>query len=162
MREGTGRAEGQEVVVAEELGPPAAVTGTAHAGLAARLASQVAEALWLPGGIEAAEQAARVAAALAALKGLAPRDELEGMLGVQMVAVHGAAMECLRRAAGGQADAAGRAAELRQAGRLIALYAKQVEALNRHRGRGSQTVTVEHVQVRGGKTVMRQINQERR
>ncbi len=161
MSEGTERAGRQEVVVAaEELGSPAAVTGTAHAGLAARLAGQVAEALWLPGGLEAAEQAARVGAALAALRGLAPRAELEGMLGVQMVAVHGAAMECLRRAA--QADASGRAAELRQAGRLIALYAKQVEALNRHRGRGSQTVTVEHVQVRGGKTVMRQINQERR
>ena len=33
---------------------------------------------------------------LAALHGIVPRDELEGMLAVQMVGVHSLAMECMR------------------------------------------------------------------
>jgi hypothetical protein len=38
-------------------------------------------------------------AILAALKGIGPQNEIEGMLAVQMVSTHNAAMECLRRAA---------------------------------------------------------------
>lgn len=41
----------------------------------------------------------KAAAALAALVSIAPRSELEGMLGAQLVACHNAAMECFRRAA---------------------------------------------------------------
>ena len=37
-------------------------------------------------------------AILAALKGIGPQNEMEGMLAVQMVSTHNAAMECLRRA----------------------------------------------------------------
>jgi hypothetical protein len=36
---------------------------------------------------------------VAALKGIGPKDTLEGMLAVQMVAVHTLAMECMGRAA---------------------------------------------------------------
>lgn len=51
----------------------------------------------------------------AALRGVGPRDSLEGMLGVQMVAVHTFALELLRRAAlSGQTDLGGRS--VRQSG----------------------------------------------
>src|SRR5438132_1618834 len=36
-------------------------------------------------------------AVLAAIMGMEPRDEIEGMLAAQMVATHNAAMECYRR-----------------------------------------------------------------
>src|SRR4051794_23717872 len=42
--------------------------------------------------------ALRRAAIAAALKDIAPRDPLEGMLAAQLVAVHNAAMDCLRHA----------------------------------------------------------------
>jgi len=35
---------------------------------------------------------------LAALIGIAPKDEIEGMLAAQLIAAHNAAMECYRRA----------------------------------------------------------------
>ena len=37
-------------------------------------------------------------AAVAALVGIGPKDEIEGMLAAQLVAAHNAAMECYRRA----------------------------------------------------------------
>jgi hypothetical protein len=44
------------------------------------------------------QQGKLIAASAAALKGIAPRGELEGMLAAQLVACHNAAMECYRRA----------------------------------------------------------------
>ncbi len=146
---------GALVVAAEAIGAPAEITGSADARLAGRIVSQLAEALWLPAGLSAAEQRERMEAALAALKGLAPRDELEGLLAAQMVATHGAAMDCLRRAMRAEAVAQAREADLRQAGRLLTLYARPVETLDRHRGKGPQRVTVEHVRVeRGGQAIV--------
>ena len=39
---------------------------------------------------------------------------------------------------------------LRHAARLMGLYERQVAALDKHRGRGQQKVTVEHVHVEAG------------
>ncbi|WP_372625084.1 hypothetical protein [Falsiroseomonas sp.] len=146
---------------AEGAGSPAAIVGTADQRLAERLVTQVADALWLPAHLGEAERVERIEAAVAALKGLAPRDEMEGMLATQMVATHGAAMECLRRAMLPDQDLTVREANLRQAGRLLALYAKQVETLNRNRGKGQQKVTVEHVRVEsGGQAIVGTVSRE--
>lgn len=121
--------------------------GVSDPGLAAALAQQLAVTLWIPGGVDAQE---RMDAAIAALKGIAPSGELEGMLAVQMVATHSAAMECLRRAALAEQTFAARDMNLKHATKMLTLYARQMEALDRHRGRGQQKITVEHVTVNAG------------
>jgi hypothetical protein len=90
-----------------------------------------------------------VNAVLAAMHGIAPRDEAEAMLAAQMVATHTAAMTVLRRLKGcetiPQQDSAGSLAT-----KLLRTYAAQLEALARYRGKGQQTVRVEHVHVHSG------------
>jgi hypothetical protein len=103
------------------------------------------------GNVDAEEQATRRAAAVAVMKGLDPKDELEAMMGAQLLAAHAAAMECYRRAMMEQQTTEGRNANLAQANKLSRTYATLVEALNRHRGKGGQQkVTVEHVHVYEG------------
>lgn len=120
------------VVPVEVVCGPREVTGSVDA----RLESQLAGTLWMPPGISDEERARRISAAVAALRGLAPRDELEGMRAAQMVATHCAAMECLARAVQRGRDARGIGWWLRQAGRLLALFAEQVETFDRTRAGG--------------------------
>lgn len=89
-------------------------------------------------------------AALAALHGTGPRDVIEGMLAAQMVSTHNAAMECFRRANLPDQTFEGRRMALEFANKLVRSYAALVEAMNRHRGKGQQKVTVEHVHVHPG------------
>ena len=87
--------------------------------------------------------------ALAALHGIAPRDEAEALLAAQMVAVHSAAMRCLRQLKGSenipQQDSNGSLAV-----KLLRTFTAQMEALQRYRGKGEQKMTVEHVHVHAG------------
>jgi hypothetical protein len=89
-------------------------------------------------------------AAAAALAGIMPKDEIEGMLAAQMVAAHSASMECYRRAMLKEQTFEGRRESLNQANRLSRTYAMQMEALSRHRGKGQQKISVEHVHVHPG------------
>jgi hypothetical protein len=89
-------------------------------------------------------------ATLAALEAIAPTDGIEGMLATQMVATHEAAMECLRRAMISEQSFEGRDVNLKHAQKLLQIYARQMEALDKHRGRGQQKITVEHVTVQAG------------
>jgi hypothetical protein len=59
-------------------------------------------------------------------------------------------MECYRRAMIGEQTFEGRRENLSQANKLSRTYATLLEALNRHRGKGQQKVTVEHVHVHNG------------
>lgn len=125
-----------------------AATGTRSSELQLRLVSQALNVLGtLPKG-EAADGA--IKATLDALAGINPRDELEGMLATQMVSVHDTTMECLRRAAHPDQTFAGRDMNLKHAAKLLQIYARQVEALDKHRGKGQQKITVEHVTVEAG------------
>ena len=72
------------------------------------------------------------------------------MMAAQLVAAHNAAMECYRRAMIGEQTFEGRRENLAQANKLSRTYAALLEALNRHRGKGQQKVTVEHVHVHAG------------
>jgi hypothetical protein len=69
------------------------------------------------------------------------------MLAAQLLASHNAAMECYRRAMIGEQTFEGRRENLSQANKLSRTYAVLLDALNRHRGKGQQKVTVEHVHV---------------
>lgn len=113
------------------------------------LANSVINTLWLKNS-DPAEQSRQMTAAVAALTGIAPRDEIEGMLAGQLVAANAAAMECYRRAMLGEQTFEGRKENLAQANKLSRTYATLVEVLNRHRGKGQQKVTVEHVHVHAG------------
>jgi hypothetical protein len=81
---------------------------------------------------------------------IAPKDELEGMMAAQLLAAHNAAMECYRRAMIGELTFEGRRENLSQANKLSRTYAALLDVLNRHRGKGQQKVTVEHVHVHSG------------
>jgi hypothetical protein len=117
------------------------------------LANQIVNTLWHDTDPE--ERRRQFSAALAVLLGIKPADEIEGMLGAQMVATHSAAMECYRRAMLGEQTFEGRRESLNQANKLVRSYATLVEALNRHRGKGQQRVTVEHVHVhKGGQAIV--------
>jgi hypothetical protein len=59
-------------------------------------------------------------------------------------------MECYRRAMIGEQTFEGRRENLCQANKLSRTYATLLESLNRHRGKGAQKVTVEHVHVHEG------------
>ena len=113
------------------------------------LANQTLQALWLKNS-DAETRDKQVSATLAAMIGMRPKDELEGMMAAQLLAAHNAAMECYRRAMIGEQSFAGRSENLSQANKLSRTYTTLLEALNRHRGKGQQKVTVEHVHVHAG------------
>ena len=116
----------------------------------ARKLNEIAGLLWLPGALEEEEKNARIMRAIDLYESLEPADGAESMLAVQMVGTHTAALDCLRRAAVDGQTFAGRDMALKHAQKLMALYAKQLETLNKHRGKGQQKVTVEHVNVAAG------------
>jgi hypothetical protein len=113
------------------------------------LANQTINTLWVKHSDEQTVDR-QFKAATAALIGIGPRDELEGMLAAQMIAAHSAAMECYRRAMLGEQSFEGRRENLNQANKLSRTYSTLLEALNRHRGKGQQKVRVEHVHVHSG------------
>jgi hypothetical protein len=113
------------------------------------LACQAIAALWT-GHSTPEDQNKQMVATVAALHGIKPRDELEGMMAAQMLAAHNAAMECFRRAMLPEQTVEGRQDNLNAANKLSRTYAVLVETLNKHRGKGQQKVTVEHVHVHSG------------
>ena len=113
------------------------------------LANQTIQSLWLTHSNED-DRDKQFKATAAALIGIAPKDEIEGMLAAQLIAAHNAAMECYRRAMLAEQTFEGRRENLSQANKLSRSCAVLVEALNRHRGKGQQKVTVEHVTVNAG------------
>lgn len=115
----------------------------------ALLARQAAEALWLKNS-DPETKDKQLIATIAALTGIGPKDELEGMLAAQLIAAHNCAMECYRRSMIGEQTLEGRTENLSQANKLSRTFAALIEALNRHRGKGHQKVTVEHVHVYSG------------
>ncbi|MEX2166532.1 MAG: hypothetical protein WD852_05860 [Methyloceanibacter sp.] len=86
---------------------------------------------------------------ISAIKSIDPQDEIETMLSAQMAVVHVASMTFARRLNRvetiPQQDSAERALN-----KLARTFTSQMEALNRHRGKGQQKVTVEHVHVHSG------------
>ena len=113
------------------------------------LANQTVQALWLTNS-DNETRSQQYGAAVAGLVGIGPQDELEGMMAAQLLAAHNAAMECYRRAMIGEQTFDGRRENLNQANKLSRSYAVLLDALNRHRGKGQQKVTVEHVHVHSG------------
>ena len=113
-------------------------TGTGDPHLRKRLIRDMMGCLAVAGDGASRPTGDAVGAALAALEALEPADAVDGMLGVQAVACHAAAMDCLHRAARRDGPAAARDWNLRHAARLMALYGRQIEALDRRRAARSE------------------------
>ena len=123
----------------------AAATGCDDMNAASLLASQIAPCFCDVAPAKATTQA------LALTRGIAPRDALEGMLAMQMVATHNVAMEMLRRMLISEqpADIVNRLSN--QASKLLRVFCEQVDTLNTYRGKTTeQKMTVEHVNVHEG------------
>lgn len=71
------------------------------------LVDQAVRALWMEHSDEKTRDR-QLLATVSALRGIAPRDELEGMMAAQLVAAHNATMECFRRAMIGEQTFEGR------------------------------------------------------
>ncbi|MBL6600308.1 MAG: hypothetical protein ISP41_15590 [Alphaproteobacteria bacterium] len=114
------------------------------------LANQVVNTLWMPEATNSETRNRMIQTVMAAMTGIAPQDETEGMLAAQMVATHNAALECYRRAMIEGQTFEGREQNLRFADRLSKTYAQQLDALKRYRRKADQTVRIERVVVNDG------------
>ncbi len=111
---------------------------------------EIIEFLWFDEDASDEMKHARIVRALELYKSLEPADGAEGMLAMQMVGTHDAALQCLKRAALSSQTFEGRDVNLKHAQKLMTLYTQQLATLNKHRGKGQQKVTVEHVNVEAG------------
>ena len=129
----------------------------------ARKLHEIVELLWLPESLSEEEMSARILRALDLYEDLKPDGSAESMLAAQMVGTHSAALDCLRRAALPDQTYVGRDMALKHAHKLMTLYTQQLAALDKHRGKGQQKVTVEHVHVHpGGQAVVGNVEMGRR
>jgi hypothetical protein len=112
---------------------------------------QLQAAARLPGG---GVSEIAVNSALALIEAVAPKDEIEGALAIQMACTHTAAMAILARM-DGYCRIQSTAICVAAAARLMRAYVAQLEALRRLRHGGSQLVRVEHVHVsEGGQAII--------
>ncbi|WP_191057510.1 hypothetical protein [Geminicoccus harenae] len=126
------------------------ISGVASGTVTSRLVDQVAQALFYGSTPTQELLDWKQWAAVNTMKAMAPQDAIEGQLVAQMVATHDAAMECFRRAALPEQTFEGRQSSLGFANKLLRTYALLTDTLNKHRGKGQQTVRVEHVTVEAG------------
>lgn len=141
--------EGKAIMITTASGVEAA-SGSQSVHFQRELLDQVTASLWLPDWKTNDQKLQAAKAAYEALQEIAPRSELEGMLAAQMIAAHNGAMECLRRAMMERQTFEGRDQNLKHATKLMGLYERQLAALDKHRGKGQQRITVEHVTVEAG------------
>lgn len=95
--------------------------------------TSVLRALWIPAGTPDDVRDGRIGAAMA---GFAPRDEVGGMLAGQAVALHAAAMECLRRAMIPEQPAEIASKLRRDGANLARAAAEMTDAVERRGGKG--------------------------
>jgi hypothetical protein len=101
--------------------------------------------------------------ALTTIYGIAPKDEIEGLLSAQMVCVHILAMQCLKRASRGDKTTGGIDANINSATKLMRTFTAQMEALKLHRGKIGQQMVVGNVNVNeGGQAIVGPVSHDGR
>ena len=109
------------------------------------------QALNVPSCGASKDDSDRLITALGTLMEIGPSGALEGLLAVQMIGVHNAALMFLRNATADGQDIEVRDANVLRAVRLMRLFVEQLEAMARLKGKTrEQKVTVEHVHVYEG------------
>ena len=146
---------GKEMVVARE--DVMLVLGTSSQEFMDGVLRQLANAV--SPGKDADEEAINFA--LAVIAGIEPKDELETMLAMQMVAIHLATMTFTRRLAHVETLDQQHGSE-RALNKLARTFAMQMEALKRYRCGGEQKVVVQHVNVNeGGQAIVGTVDRGR-
>lgn len=135
-----------------------AATGSADMGFASMIQSQIINALFKGKDDNNVDTINSINAVLLSLN---PKDEFEGMLCSRLIVLHDQYMEFMRRTTfNGQTDA-GIDLNINRSTKLMRLYNETLDALNKHRRKGEQKVTVQHINVReGGQAIVNgQLNQ---
>jgi len=90
------------------------------------------------------------------MHGLNPSDETEGILIAQMTGTHNLIMEFMKRAVLSGQTAEGSNDNTNKACRLMSIFLKQIETLEKYRGKSAQQkVLVEHVHIHeGGRAIV--------
>lgn len=134
--------------------PLAEATGARDPEVAERLAQQVISVLSLA-NLDKEEETRRIGSAFSLLKQINPQNELEGLLAAQIIGVHETAMECLQQSRLPAQTPAGRDTNLKHAAKFMGLFTKQLEALDRLRGKGQQKMILERLNVEyGGQAIV--------
>ena len=139
------------VTIAEHapVNPLLAFGGSKNAHFNSALLRETLNTIWTVQGARD-DTGRRRSAAAAALAAFKPKDEIEGMLAAQAVAMHYGAMECFRRAMIPD-QPSDTAARMRKDGVNLARgMTDMLDALDRKRGKGPQVVRVERVVVQDG------------
>jgi len=133
-----------------------AVSGSMHDDFGFWLMKSALGNRWHPKWLSGEEDRQQIAAVIQALRGFAPRDEVEGMMAAQATSAHAASVECYRRAM--LPDQPGEAASQfrKQAANLSRTFLELVAALDKRHGKGApQVFRVERVQVApGGQAIL--------
>jgi len=96
---------------------------------------------------------------MSAISDLEPQDNVEAMLITQMVAIHDMTMDCSARALNHEQTFEGKELNINASTKLSRSFVNLLSALNKHRGKGQQKMTVEHVTVNeGGQAVVGNID----
>jgi len=97
---------------------------------------------------------------LAILADLKPKDGFEGMLISQMITIYDQAMKCFTLAILNKEYPDALIKYQNQGVKLMRVYNQQLEALDKHRRKGNQKMTVEHVHVHeGGQAIVGSVMQ---
>jgi len=87
---------------------------------------------------------------MALLQGIAPKDEIESMLSLQMIGTHNLAMTVMARATNPDQTFKWAQVCMNYSIKLLRTFTAQMEALKKYRSKGEQKMTVEHVHVNEG------------
>lgn len=94
-----------------------------------------------------------------ALVAMNPADEYEGMLCSRLLALHNQYMNFMTRSCQPNQTTEGIDLNINRATKLMRLYNETLDCLNRHRRKGEQKITVQHVNVNsGGQAVIGDVN----
>jgi len=93
-------------------------------------------------------------AAHGALLAMNPQDEYEGMLCCRLLVLHDQYMRFMINSASPNQSTQLIDSNINRATKLMRLYNETLDTLNRHRRKGEQKVTVQHVNVNGGQAVV--------
>ena len=108
----------------------------------------------IPGGMSPEHRDVLIQAVAGGQLGLKPEDPIEAMLSGQIIAANAAALDLYRRAWLNEGSFEVSTKYLALADKAARTVAVLTEALDRHRGRGQQQITVKHVTVHADQAVV--------
>jgi hypothetical protein len=112
------------------------------------------------GSIGKEEMLTKLNSATSIFTEMKPKDSVEAMIITQMISVHEMALLSSERALITEQPDEFVGKNINRAAKLCRTYASLVEALNKHRTKGQQKITVQHVNVEnGGQAIVGDVNQ---